>query len=649
MRNLLLSLFALFLTVAVVQAQSGLSSSSKKALKAYNDGLVCLQYDDSECTEEKMLKAVVIDPDFLEPRLVLAEFYRDKSRDEDAIVQYEAVLVRNKRFFLNAVYHLGELKFRKGELDEAEKLFAEFLEEANLGNSLRGKAQIGLDNCMFSRLAMKHPVPFQPVNLGKAINSPAPEYFPCITADNGTLMFTRLVENANRPGGGQEDFFESKYVDGVWQPAQLVQGVSTSSNEGAGTLSADGRYLIYTACDVNGAGDFGGGRKGYGSCDLFISIRVGDRWSKAQNLGSRVNSTNWESQPSLASDGRTLYYIKGGWTKDRRRIQDIFMSYLGDDGKWSKPKRLGKNVNTSFLEESVQIHPDGQTLYFTSNGHPGMGGLDIYLSRKQEDGTWGEAVNVGYPINTAEDENSVLISSDGALAFFGSDRSGGEGDLDLYAFNTHAEMRPAPVSFVRGRVFDKHTKKPLEADVALLDLATGERVAGSYSDPSSGEFLVCLPAGKDYALNVSADGYIFYSENYSIGDVTSFDKPFELLAPMSPLKSGAMIALRNVFFETASAALLPASTIELERLVALLNHKKELRIEVAGHTDNIGEETENMILSQQRADAVRDFAIEKGIDASRIESKGYGEEDPIESNDTETGRGLNRRTEVRVL
>jgi outer membrane protein OmpA-like peptidoglycan-associated protein len=461
------------------------------------------------------------------------------------------------------------------------------------------------------------------------------------------LLFTRLVKDDRASQGVQEDFYHSDKVGEEWATADRVRTVNTARNEGAGTLSPDGRFLIYTACEV--FGDYGGGRRGYGSCDLFISVKVGDAWTPAQNLGPQINTGQWESQPSLGSDGRTLYFIRGATLNDGRRVQNIFVSVMDDSGKWSKPEKLGPNVNTPRVEESVQIHPDGRTLYFSSNGHPGMGGLDIYVSRKQEDGSWGVASNLGYPINTSGDENSVLVSADGQLAFFGSDREGGFGDLDLYSFKTYEGIRPQPVSYVMGKVMDKTTRDPLEADIALLDLITGERISGSYSDPLTGEFLVCLPAGKDYALNASTEGYMFFSENYSFSGVTTIDKPYELVVEMRQLKSGESITLRNVFFETASAELLPASTVELDRLVTLLKSAPDLRVELSGHTDNVGADADNLKLSQARAESVRAYVIDAGIDAGRLEAKGYGETQPVADNDTDSGRAKNRRTEVKVL
>ena len=316
---------------------------------------------------------------------------------------------------------------------------------------------------------------------------------------------------------------------------------------------------------------------------------------------------------------------------------------------WSTPERLGAGVNTPEQEESVQIHPDGRTLYFSSNGHPGMGGLDIFVSRMQADGSWSPAQNMGYPINTSAEENSLLVSAGGELAYFASDRPGGHGDLDLYSFELYPEVRPDAVTFVQGRVFDQGTKAPVEADLLLYDLGTGELATAAYSDPSTGEFLVCIPSGRTYALNASADGFLFFSQTYDVTSEAAALTPFTLQVPMAPIKAGSSIVLRNVFFETASHALLPESHLELGRLASLLEQEPSIRVELGGHTDDIGSDVDNLRLSEYRAQAVRDFLVEQGIQADRLQARGYGETRPVDDNTTEEGRARNRRTEVTIL
>lgn len=643
-----IAMVVLFLPFLLAAQPGRYTSTDKKAVKLYEDGAACMARRDAGCAESKLKQAASHDKGFVEPRLLLAELYDLQDRTEESIARYREVVAMRPGFHPNARLHLADLEFRTAQYDAARNSYMSFLNFKDAAPYLRERARLGLESCDFAVDAMKRPVPFEPLNLGQGVNTAAPEYYPCVTADGSTLMFTRLVKDDRSPMGMQEDFFLSdRGGDGAWGSARPIPSVNTERNEGAGTLSPDGRFIIFTACAF-ADGSYGNGREGLGSCDLFISRRVGDRWSPPENLGEPVNSRHWESQPSLAGDGRTLYFIRGIDRQDGRREQDIYMTRLGEDGRFSKPEKLGPSVNTPLIEESVQIHPDGRTLYFSSNGHPGFGGLDIYMSRRQKDGNWGPALNLGYPINTSADENSLVVSADGRLAFFASDRPGGQGDLDLYQFELYPEARPQPVTYIKGRITDATTGKGIEADVELHDLADGILAAAAYSDPRTGEFLVCLPAGRDYALTVATEGYLFHSENYSVAQRQELD-PMGLDVALKPIKAGETITLRNIFFETASHELLPSSEPELVALLRMLNADPRMRIELRGHTDSVGRDKDNLLLSERRANAVRDHLLKEGIAPERVEAKGFGRTLPVASNDTEEGRALNRRTEVKVL
>ncbi|HMN06187.1 MAG TPA: OmpA family protein [Flavobacteriales bacterium] len=622
------------------------TTTDNKAIKAYEAGAECMRLRKWECAEANLKKAAMADPRFIEPRIYLGEMYEQRDMPQEAITMYREVVAISPSYFPPAALHLAELELRQGDHAAARKHFA-LAKEVDRDPQRRARATLGLANAEFAEHAMKQPVPFEPVNLGPGVNTKDPEYFPCITADDSTLILTRLILDERSAYGKQEDFFVShRQADGTWGKAQPVASLNTADNEGAGTLTPDGRFIIFTKC-AGPDGSYGKGFKGLGSCDLFISRKVGNRWTPAENLGAPVNSANWESQPSMGSDGRTLYFIRGT-KRGGQGSTDIYVTRMGDDGTFSKPEKLGDNVNSPGREESVQIHPDGKTLYFSSDGRPGMGGLDIYMSRMQDDGTWGPAFNLGYPINTPGDENSLLVSADGRLAYFASDRPGGHGDLDLYSFELYPEARPTPVSYIKGRVTDKATGKAVEADVELYDLATGKLSTAAYSDPVTGEFLVCLPEGVDQALNASADGYLFYSRNYTFAEIQR-GAPYQLEVKLSKPVAGEKIELRNIFFETASYQLLPASTMELDKLVRLLKGNPDMRIEVGGHTDNVGKDASNQVLSEQRANAVRNYLTEHGIGSERVSAEGYGAKQPVATNDTEQGRALNRRTEVTVL
>jgi len=339
--------------------------------------------------------------------------------------------------------------------------------------------------------------------------------------------------------------------------------------------------------------------------------------------------------------------VRGKRTASGIKEQDIYYSYLRDDGSWAVPMKVPGRVNTVFEEESVMIHPDGHTLYFSSNGHSGMGGLDIFMSRLLPNGDWDAPVNLGYPINTHKEENSIQVTAKGDIALFASDRFGGQGGLDLYQFNMPERVRPSLVTYVEGVVSDKLSFKKLEAHLELIDLETGKTITESYSNKGTGDFLLCIPSGKDYALNVSKEGYLFHSENFSLKNFSGYE-PYKLNIQLQKLRPGATIVLNNVFFETNKYDLLPASMIELDRLVTLLQQNPEKKIEIGGHTDNVGSDEANLLLSDQRAASVVGYLVKKGIAADRLTAKGYGETMPIASNDTDAGRAKNRRTEFKV-
>jgi len=623
------------------------TTTDKRAIKLYESGGDCMRQRKWACAQEDLEKAAKQDPSFIEPRILLAEMYEQQDKATDAMAAWNEVLAISPKYFKPAALHQAELQFTAGKYDDAEKNYRLYLtlDDDPLRKS---RALLGIEKCAFARVAVQHPVPFEPKNLGPGVNTSDPEYYPCITADGRTLLFTRRVAEPSAQYGMQEDFYISYKGDTAWNRASPVPSVNTTTmNEGAGTLSPDGRFIVFTKCALMD-NDYGQGLKGMGSCDLFISRRIGERWTTPENLGPPLNSRQWESQPSLGSDGRTLYFVRAMQARDGLKSMDIMRSVLGEDGNFSDPVALGPTINTPFQEESVQIHPDGRTLYFSSDGHPGMGGLDIFVSRMDREGNWGKAENLGYPVNTGGDENSVLVGADGELAFFASDRPGGYGDLDLYSFELPEAARAVPVSYVTGRVSDIVTGRSVEADVQMYDLATGDLATAAYSDPKSGEFLVCLPEGRDYALNATAEGYLFFSANYNIAKNT-VDKPFNLDVKLSPLTAGSTITLRNIFFNTASAELLPASNLELDKLLRLMKANPTLRIEVGGHTDNVGADADNQKLSEERAVAVSKFLTGYGIEADRVVSAGFGETRPVASNDTEEGRALNRRTEIKVL
>lgn len=648
MKNILL-LFVALISMNSCFSQLPLgeyTSKNKKAIALYESAMKNYNYRKNALAKEELKKAIERDPLFVEPHLFLAELYAGENKIQQAIDEIVKALKINPTFEKKAYYRLAMFELRLGQYAVAKKDFDTFLSYKYTNPSFRAGAEKGLANCNFAIKAIENPVPFEPKNVGPGINSSLDEYFPAVTADNQLFLFTRN----NRIGDNhlQEDFLVSQRADSIWQRSHLIGNkINTPGNEGAPTLSADGQLLFFTVCaDIRG--NWGADRKGVGACDIFYTQKVGAGWSKPYNLGRDVNTVYRETQPSFSADGKKLYFVSnrpGSLGK-----HDIYVTTLGDNGRWGRPVNLGDKVNSVGDEESVCISSDGKTLYFGSNGHIGMGGYDIYMSRLDENGKWGEPVNLGYPINTFGEEHSLLVNAAGEIAYFASNKKGGYGGLDIYQFELYEAAQPGDITYVKGKVYDATTKKPLGAHFELIDLATAKSVLISDANVGNGEFLVTLPIDKNYALNVSYPGYLFYSENYALKELTDKSKPFVMDVPLlSVLDSGVVVELKNVFFETAKFDLKPESKIELDKLVAFLNLNGTLRIELGGHTDNVGDKKMNLLLSKNRAKAVYDYLITNGIVQARLSYKGYGDTKPKVENDSAVNRAKNRRTEFKVI
>lgn len=673
MKNILFSFTVLLLFSACSVAQGTYSTKNKKAIALFEQG----RDEPNKSIDPKthgpnyaggialMQKAIEKDPNFWEAYLVMGEMYEYQGKNIEAINCYRRAIEINPNHAPSGstYYFLGMLENKSGQYENSTKTLNTYLTYKNLNPVFQKEAQTVIEENAFAIEAMKHPTDFKPVNLGPGVNTKDPEYFPTITVDGKTILFTRLIDDKRVAGPyqKQEDFYLSNLTDyNTWGTAvPMPKNINTVFNEGAPTIGADGRSLIFVACADGSDYDYGDNRKGKGSCDLFYTKKTGENWSDPVNLPGKINTAAWESQPSLSADGKTIYFVRGVQGRSGQRDSDIFMADLQDDGTWGQPVRLSNVINTPYQEESVLIHPDGKTLYFSSRGHKGMGGLDIFVSRKDASGNWGEPENLGYPINTEYDENSLMVSADGEIAFFASDREGGYGDLDIYYFIMPEKYRPVKTLYFDGLVFDAVTKKPVPGKFSLIDLKTGNEVVRSEADQVSGAFTVSLPVNQDYALNVSYPGYNFYSMNFNL-TIPENQEVYHMDVPMVPITaSGVPNTLKNVFFDLSKATLRPESFVELNKLRDFLKANPSIRIEISGHTDTRGDAEDNLKLSEARAKSVKDYLISQGIDASRLSSKGYGESKPVISDDDiakmpteaekEKAHQENRRTEYTIL
>ncbi len=579
-------------------------------------------------------KSLTTEPKFVDAFLSRAGIYANLKKYDSSVIDFETA------FQLDSVYSKDyKLPYSislagTGKFQQALNAINVFLSNPKLntqsikaGNYRKTTYQFAVD--YDKKHAVKNYV-FAPQNLGDSINSVSSEYYPSVTIDGSKMVFTRRVNS-------DEDFYESNFINGKWSKAKPLEGkVNTNFNEGAQCISQDGQWIIFAGCNYP---------EGQGSCDLYISYKTKSGWSEAENLGPMINTDFWESSPSLSPDKRDLYFsssIAGGFGG-----RDIWVSHRSPTGKWSRPENLGAAVNTSADESCPFMHADNETLYFNSNGRPGYGSTDLFFTKKVSDTSWLEAENLGYPINTIDDEGSLIIAADAKTAYYASDRSDSKGGLDLYTFTLREDIRPLKTLWVKGKVFDKKTLAGLPSSVELTNIHTRNIISKVQTD-EEGNYLTALPIGKDYAFNVNRKGYLFYSDNFSLSNHPT-DSVYNKDVPLQPLEAGAIIVLKNIFFDTKKFELKPESKVELDKVIALLKENPNLKIQINGHTDNVGTSTDNLALSNNRAKAVVGYFLSKGIVPARLAYKGFGAIKPLAENKTENGKALNRRTELSVI
>ena len=471
-----------------------------------------------------------------------------------------------------------------------------------------------------------------PKSLPSSVNRYPTQYFPTITIDNNTLIFTK---RAGPSGSYDEDLVVSYREAGIWSPATLLSNnIHSEFNEGAASISADGRTLIFTMCDKG---------QTFGNCDLFISRKYGEVWSNPENLGKVVNSKNWDSQPSLGADGNILYFSSdrsGGMGK-----RDIWYTQRVDN-TWIQPKNMGNIINTLKDDVTPFIHTNGENLVFASNGRVGFGGYDLYMS-EQKEGKWQTPRNLGNAVNNNLDQLSFIISADGSMAYFSQDFKKADGKLktkivQLPIINDSLVKNTS--SYIFGRVRDAISQKAIKAKIELFDIFTNKLKYSTYSDSISGEYFFALNEGLSYGVYAGAKGYFFEDFRFDIQNSSS-GQPDTLDIILSPLEVGATMILENIYFDLASYELTLNSQSELE-IVAGFLVENQVNIQIEGHTDQSGDPQYNQMLSEQRAKAVYDFLIASGIPSDQLTFIGLGSKHPVESDPTLSDQ--NRRIEFRI-
>lgn len=652
-----------------------LHSSSEKAIRQYDKAIYELKERNFGKAYKFFHKAIKKDTNFPEPYLQIAKMLElvntgpgieGVPSDESPLPYYRKyveILGISRR---TKVVHvkLGDLYLDRGEYENAKEVLIKVKQNATPTeiDAIERKIKI----CEFAEEAMANPLElrgFQP--MPSTINSFDEQYFPSVTTDDKLLAFTTrsYVKQEKPPSKNKktgfldwfrktdeeqkeiiyaiedEDIYVSKKVDGQWTQAEPIdENINSDENEGTCSISGDGQSMVFTKCVAMGS---------YRNCDLYISFKSGDRWSRPRNIGKEINTKYWESQPSLSADGQILYYVSD--RPDGFGGKDIWMSKKGPNNKWNRPVNLGKVINTPGDEVSPFIHANSSTLYFSSTGHIGMGRHDLFVTEKIGKNLWLDPKNLGYPINTHRDEVAIVVNAPGTKAYYTNDSIVERRHYSrIYEFEMPEKIRPKFKSyFITGMVYDSLTREKLASEIVLKNADKDSTIMFVSSDSISGRYLISLPEGGNYSFYVEKPGYLFVSRHFDLQD--SAGTNYHINFPLVPIQQGMTTRLDNIFFDFDKFDLLQESYPELNKVASLLHNNPEISIEIRGHTDDKGSDTYNLELSKNRAASVKEYLISQGIQANRIRSKGFGEQQPLKPNTSPQNRQFNRRIEFVVL
>ncbi len=573
-------------------------------------------------------------PDVLVRR---ASVYYEMGKKSEALTDFNTVINTNPNYDPEVYYSAGITAMDLNKYAEASTLFNSYITKQKNNPEKVNKAKKLMDTSTFRQGTANESYDINQRPLLGEVNSLNSEYLPALSLDQTRMIFTRRV-------GGQEDLYISTFVEGKWTEVKEISGVNTDGNEAAHTISSDGKLIIFTACDR---------KLGIGGCDLFYTKLIDGKWSQPIVMSKAINTPTWEAQPCLSADGRKLFFCSS--RVEGNGGHDIWMSEKDPVKGWLPATNLGSEINTKGNEESPYLHPDGKTLYFRSNGHPGMGSFDLFKSTYDRNTKrWSKPENLGPPINTEGDEGALTISLDGLTGYYATDiesinDNNIRNNLNIFQFNVPDHLRPSPVTYIKAIVTDAKTGELLNAKVTITD----ENNDDSYTEliDNTGEFIIVLPSGNEYTLSVDKPGYKYFLDLIHLSDKNDMLSPLLLnikLMPISQVKNEETqpIILEHIYFESNSALLSPNSQFEINKLYQLLTDQPSLTMSIIGHTDNVGTENDNLELSQKRANAVRVALLQKGILGTRLTAIGKGEALPLADNETQEGRNKNRRTEV---
>ena len=606
-----------------------ITGQSKQAVQSYETGLRALEINDTQKAIQFFTIAFSKDSQYIDPAIALFQVYHDKKNFPSAIYYFNQIKKIDSIAAIPFLVKQGIALASLGQYDAAVRLLAPFINSNHLpdyllekANSLNAVCQFAITQAMAPEISIH--------NMGDSINSPASEYFPTVSIQDSLFLFMRR-QNLSR-----EDFYASTMgANGFTTAAPLSDTLNFAAKKGSMSLSADLQTLYYAA-------DYA--EQGYGRYDLYKVQRTPWGWSKPINLGQHINSDYWDSAPSIAPDGNTLYFASN--RPDGYGGIDIYVAYKNEKGYWEEAINLGPTINTKGDDQTPYIHADNQSLYFSSNGHPGFGGTDIYVTRKKLDGSWTKPVNLGYPINTYDNEGSIAVASNGSTAYIASDRADSRGELDIYKITLAENTRAHKTWYIKGQIIDASTKKTIAAAIHLVDPATGYPIMDMKVD-SMGQFLLALPYFDSLGLKINSVGHDYLTSILPMDSVKAMSgRRFNFA--LSPIEKVFSKTFKQVYFETNSARLQSISFVELDALANYLIHTMNASILIEGHTDNTGTQAQNLLLSQQRADAIAKYLLQKGILPNRIKTKGLGATQPIADNNTAIGRATNRRTSFTI-
>lgn len=616
-----------------------LKNAPKSALKKYDKANEHYKRDDYSKANSLYEELISKWPQFIDARIKLGSLCFETRDLICAEQQFEKVLHLDSFYNPKIYYTLSLVQYRLTNYEKSKANMQVFLNLADKNPDLEAKAKALWPKIGFADSVhhFKHNIQLEYI---ESVNTNYSEYLPSIRPDGQIIFFTR------RSPRGDEDIYYSERLESGWSAAKELAEINTPLNEGSPSISPDGETLIFTSCDR---------KYGFGGCDLYQSNFNHGSWSKPVNLGERINTPAYESQACFADNGMSLYF-----TSNRQGTYggfDLWWSRKMEDNSWSIPRNLGPVINSPGDEDCPFLHPNGKTLFFSSNYHPGIGDKDLFYSERTDGNGWTQPINLGIPINTQGDESSLLVFPDGKTCWIASDKAhlkegylSSNANLDLYQFELPKSLQAIASTYVKISVNDAERKYPIQADVEIYDLNKNLMFVKLKTDVN-GKVVVALPTGSDYGLHVLHDDYLFEPEQFRCSEVLPIYKPLILEKLLYKIRkdSTKSIVLHNVLFESGSAQLKPESKFELNALAELMLHNKTIRIRLDAYTDQVGSKEDNYNLSLKRAQSVAAFLQVAGIDLSRIELYAHGEQNAIGDNNTEEGRRKNRRIEFSII